>query len=192
MSFNKKHYLPIAAVAGATAIAVASLMAYKARSERQQVDFITGFYKSYLGEARRAPPPAGTFYSPELEDLLATNHELCRKLARSNEICGYDADGDVFLNAQETASGLNLGTAGFKAVYSGNGSVDVSFNVFPGQGGNYQRKIRFVLTMEDAGWRVDDMLFGANTLRRDVQHENETLLARTRTSSGTTTRAAAP
>jgi len=68
----------------------------------------------------------------------------------------------------------------------------VSFNAVPGQGDNYRRKIRFVLALEDAGWRVDDMLFGANTLRGDVQHENETLLARTRTSSGTTTKAASP
>ncbi|MYM90473.1 hypothetical protein GTP91_25285 [Rugamonas sp. FT82W] len=183
MSFNKKHYLPTAALVGATAIAVASLLAYKARSERQQVDFITGFYKSYLGDTRRAPPPPGTFYSPDLEDLLATNHELCGKLARNGEICGYDADDDVF---------LNLGKAGFKAAYAGDGNVDVSFNAFPGQGGNHQRQIRFVLTLEDAGWRVDDMLSGASALRRDVLHENETLLARTRTSGGTATKAASP
>ena len=183
MSFNKKHYLPIAALAGATAIAVASLMAYKARSERQQVDLITRFYSSYLGDTRRGPPPPGTFYSAELEDLLATNHELCGMLARNDGTCGYDADGDVL---------LNLGKAGFKAAYAGNGNVDVSFNAVPGQGDNYRRKIRFVLALEDAGWRVDDMLFGANTLRGDVQHENETLLARTRTSSGTTTKAASP
>lgn len=192
MSFNKKHYLPTAALVGATIIAVASLLAYKARSERQQVDFITRFYSSYLGEARRAPPPAGTFYSDDLEALLAANHELCGKLARHDEICGYDADGDVFLDAQETASGLTLDKAGFKAAYAGNGTVDVSFNVFPGQGDNYRRQIRFVLTLEDAGWRVDDMLFGAKTLRRDVLHENETLLARARTGGGATAKARQP
>lgn len=192
MSFNTKHHLPVAALLGATALAVASLLAYKARSERQQVDFISGFYTSYLGAARRAAPPAGTFYSADLEALLAANHELCGKLARNDEICGYDADGDVFLDAQETASDLTLDKAGFKAAYAGKGAVDVSFNVFPGQGGNYRRQIRFVLTLEDAGWRVDDMLFGANgvyteanALRRDVVHENEALLARARTGGAT-------
>ncbi|MQA22840.1 hypothetical protein [Rugamonas rivuli] len=196
MRINQKYVLPLAALLGATTIGVASLLAYKARAEQDQVDFITNFYKGYLSTPARRTPPAGSFYSAELEALLATNHELCGKLARNDEICGYDADGDVLLDAQETAPGLDFNKAGFKAVHAGKARVDASFNVFPVQGKNYQRQIRFVLKLEDAGWRVDNMLFGtngaytdANAMRMDIQHENETLLARAQANSVATVRA---
>ncbi|MQA38100.1 hypothetical protein [Rugamonas aquatica] len=199
MGINTKYVWPLAALLGATSIGTASLLAYKAQSERQQVDFITRFYQGYLADARRTPPPAGSFYSAELEALLAANHALCGRLAHDDEICGYDADGDVLLDAQETAPGLDFQQAGFKAVHAGRARVDASFSIFPGAGNNYQRQIRFVLKREDGGWRVDNMLFGANgvftetnAMRPDILHENQALLARARTGSGSTLKAGAP
>ncbi|RFP08204.1 MULTISPECIES: DUF3828 domain-containing protein [unclassified Duganella] len=191
MKINKAHILPFASLLVATVFAIASLLAYKAQFEAGQLTFITNFYTSYLSNpGRRTPPPAGSFYSEELETLLATNHRLCAQLAHGDEICGYDADGDIFLDTQETAPDLDFNKARFKAIRSGKRTVDVSFNVFPSEGKNYDRQIRYVLKMEDDGWRVDDMLVGsngtfdiANAMRREIQHENEELLARERTSS---------
>lgn len=190
MQINKAYILPIGSLLVAIVLAIAALLGYKAQFENGQLVFLTNFYAGYLANpGKRMPPPAGSFYSEELESLLATNHRLCAKLARDDEICGYDADGDIFLDTQEAAPDLDFNKAGFKAIRSGERTVDVSFNVFPGQGKNYDRQIRYVMKIEDDGWRVDDMQTGRNgtfaadsTMRLEIQHENAALLARSRNS----------
>ena len=183
MKLNKKYLLP--AGLALFFIAVAALLADKAWSERQrQLDLITDFYKDHLSrpETRQASQlPAGSFYSRELEALVDANSLLCDSLSRGDDICGYGADGDVFLQAQEVSPSLDFERSGFTASRSEDNIVDASFNVHPDMGESHARRIRYVLVKEPHGWRVDDVLFAdGGSMRRELQRENDQVKARAR------------
>lgn len=185
----KRRLLPLGMVL--FVLALAALMADKSWSEKQQqLDLIANFYKDHLArpEARQASQlPAGSFYSKELEALVDANLQLCDSLSRGDDICGYGADGDVFLDAQEVSPTLDFERAHFNVARSGENTVDASFNVYPDMGGSaYDRHIRYVLVKEDSGWRVDDMLYDqGRSMRQELQRENEAVLARARDLSDT-------
>jgi hypothetical protein len=170
---------------------VATTMAwgYRPKSdEQQQVEFIANFYKNYLSQAgtrRTNNLPAGFFYSKGADAMITTNGHLCDKLSRGDEICGYGTNGDIFLNAQEIDPDLTFEKAGFQAVVAGKNTIDVSFNVYPELGEFYDRKIRYVLAKEDAGWRVDDAFFEddggfpvKSSMRYEINQENAAVLFR--------------
>lgn len=170
------------------AVAATRGLTYYVKSpDQEQVEFITSFYKSYLSlpETKRAyyAVPPGSFYSKGAEALLATNAYLCQTLPRNDDICGYSADWDVFLGAQEIDPKLTFAKAGFKAVVSGKNMVNVSFNVYPEYGADYDRKIRYILVKENGGWRVDDVFFAEHerfpvkeSMRYQINEENQRVL----------------
>ena len=183
MKINKKRLLPLGL--GLFAIAVAALLADKAWSEKQQqLDLITNFYKDHLArpETRQASQlPAGSFYSKELEALVDANLQLCDSLSRGDDVCGYGADGDVFLDTQEVPPTLDFERARFKAERIGDDTVEASFSVHPDMDSSADRQIRYVLVREDGGWRVDDMLYAqGRSMRQELQRENAAVLARAR------------
>jgi hypothetical protein len=183
MKLNKKYLLP--AGLALFVIAIAALLADKAWSEKQrQLDLITDFYKDHLSrpESRQASQlPSGSFYSRELEALVDANSLLCDSLSRGDDICGYGADGDVFLQAQEVAPSLDFERSGFKASRSADNIIDASFNVYPDMGDSHARRLRYVLVKEPHGWRVDDVLFDdGDSMRQQLQRENELVKARAR------------
>jgi len=183
MNINKKRLLPIGV--GLFAFAAIGLLADKAWSEKQQqLDLITNFYKDHMArpEIRQASQlPAGAFYSAELEALVDANLQLCDSLSRGDDICGYGADGDVFLDTQEVPPSLDFDRSHFQVARVGENTVEATFNVYPDMGSTYERQIRYVLVKEDAGWRVDDMLYGqGRSMREEIKQENDAVLARAR------------
>jgi hypothetical protein len=183
MKIDKKRLLPLGMVL--FVLAIAALLADKSWSEKQQqLDLITNFYKDHLArpESRQASQlPTGSFYSKELEALVDANLQLCDSLSRGDDICGYGADGDVFLDTQEVSPSLDFERAHFTVTRSGENTVDASFNVHPDMGSAYERHIRYVLVREESGWRVDDMLYGdGRSMRQELQRENDAVLARAR------------
>jgi hypothetical protein len=171
-------------------VATTMALGFHPKSDEQPVQFITNFYKDYLsqpGMKRTDNLPAGTFYSKGADALIATNDHLCGTLSRGDEICGYGADADMILNAQEIDPNLNFEKARFKAIASGKATVDVFFNVYPELGEPYDRTIRYVLAKEKAGWRVDDVFFDDGggfpvnrSMRSEINQENEAILYRAR------------
>ncbi|WP_432380691.1 hypothetical protein [Duganella sp. P38] len=184
MNFNKKRLLPLGVCI--FAFAMVALMADRQWSEKQQqLDLITDFYKDHLSrpdqrQASQVPP--GTFYSAELEALVDANSQLCYALSRGDDICGYGADGDVFLDTQEVSPSLDFERAGFKVERVADNVVEASFNVYPDMGSAYERQIRYTLVQEEnKGWRVNDMHFAqGRSMREELQQENEAVLARAR------------
>jgi hypothetical protein len=164
--------------------AAAMGLGYRMRTpEQEQIGFITGFYQNYLAlpEMKRAEYllPPGSFYTKSAEGLLAENGRLCR-LLRNDDICGYDADWDMLLHAQEIDPKLTFAKAGFRVVVSGKNTVDVCFNVYPEYGADYDRNIRYVLVRENGGWRVDDVFSGdggrfpvKESMRYEINAENQ-------------------
>ncbi|MRW90401.1 hypothetical protein GJ699_10435 [Duganella sp. FT80W] len=183
MKIEKKRLLPLGL--GLFVFAIAALLADKAWSEKQQqLDLITDFYKDHLArpEARQASQlPSGSFYSKELEALVDANSQLCFSLSRGDDICGYGADQDVFLQTQEASPTLDFDRSSFRVSRVGDNVVEASFNVYPDMGTAYDRQIRYVLVREDDGWRVDDMLLPqGRSMRAEIQQENDAILARAR------------
>jgi hypothetical protein len=180
MTLQKKHLLPIGFVL--FVIGASVLMANKAWSEKQQqLDLISNFYRDHMARPDyRAPSqvPAGSFYSQELEALVDANSHLCDSLSRGDEICGYGVDGDVYLQSQEMAPGLSLDKSGFKAVRSGDDTVEVSFNAYPERGEAYARRMQYMLVKQNAAWRVNDVLFSnGRSMRDEIKRENDEILA---------------
>jgi hypothetical protein len=183
MNINKKYVLP--ACLALFAIGMSALIAEKAWSEKQQqIDLVRNFYKDHLSRPDPRQPnqlPSGSFYSRELEALVDANTHLCESLSRGDEICGFGADTDAFLQAQEGAPGLNFEKSGFKAERSGDDTVDVFFNVYPEMGEAYARQLRYRLVKETAGWRVNDVLFSSGgSMRQEIKRENGAILASAR------------
>ncbi|MFP5393262.1 MAG: hypothetical protein ACLGI6_17210 [Gammaproteobacteria bacterium] len=168
--------------------AAAAVVAFTPKPDgRQQVEFLTAFYRDYLDRQARSPMAAASFYSTGARALIANNAALCRRLARADEKCGYAVDGDEFLDAMEVAPGLTLTAARFRAAPAGPNTVDVSFTVQPGSGEAGERRIRYMLVKEEGGWRVDDALFGdaagfsaQRSLRHQIEEENGQVLANAR------------
>lgn len=188
MKINRKRLVPLGV--GLFAFAILALMADIAWSVRQQqLDLITNFYKDHLArpETRQASQlPSGSFFSRDLEALVDANLQLCDSLSRGDDVCGYGADGDVFLDAQEVAPTLDFERAHFKVERAGDNVVEASFNIHPDMGSAYDRRIRFVLVDETDGWRVDDMLYSqGRSMRQELQKENADILARARDLSDT-------
>lgn len=187
MKVKSRYLLPALALCLSACVLIA---ANRPQSDAgQQVQFLAHFYKTYLSRPASADfdLPPGSFYSQRAETLIAMNRQLCTTLSRSDDICGYGADGDVFLNAQEIATDLNFKTSKFKAIPSGNNTIDVSFTVWPGNGVRYDRQLRYVLVKEPGGWRVDDVFFGTGggfreteSMRHQISQENARVLAAAR------------
>jgi hypothetical protein len=182
MKINKKRLLPLAI--GLFVFAMVGLLADKAWSEKQQqLDLITDFYRDHLARPDKRQPsqvPPG-FFTPELEALIDANNQLCYSLSRSDDICGYGADSDVFLDAQEASPSLDFERSSFRISRIGDNVVEATFNVYPDMGTAYDRQIRYVLVQGDEGWRVDDMLFAQNrSMRVELLQENDAILARAR------------
>lgn len=188
---SARHKFLLASSLTVCAVAIALALSYQAPSaEQQQAEFITQFYKNYLSRnwrGRSNSLPIGYFYSKEADELITRNTLLCETLSRGDEICGYGADGDVFLNAQEIDADLTFTNAHFEAKASNKNTIDVSFNVYPALGKDYDRKIRYVFVKEGTGWRVDDVFFDDNgrfpvnlSMRYEINEENENVLARAR------------
>ncbi|TFW34840.1 hypothetical protein [Massilia horti] len=166
------------------------IAANRAQSDaNQQVRFVVDFYKTYLSR----PPSVSldfvpeSFYSRGAEMLIAMHRQLCTTLSRSDDICRYGADGDIFLNAQEIAPDLDFEKSRFKAIPSGTDTVDVSFTVWPGKGAHYGRLLRYVLVKEPGGWRVDEVFFGTDagfreteSMRHKINQESARVLAEAR------------
>ncbi|MFB9242803.1 hypothetical protein IV454_21000 [Massilia antarctica] len=125
------------------------------------VALITAFYRDYFANeaaAKKRYLDSGAFYSAGARKLLADNDFACRQVARGDDMCGYGADADMFLDAQDSDPELTLASSGFTAKAVGANAVDVSFKVFPKDPGSQRTTMRYLVVREGGQWRVDDVL----------------------------------
>jgi hypothetical protein len=132
---------------------------------------IEGFYRKYLGTAHKEKlslPFSKSFRALQKEDAAA-----CNKFAKG-DICGFGADGDVYLDAQDYDPKLTYAGAGFKATEADQGKVTATFNLFPSdktQGDANKRTIVFVMVKEKGAWAVDDILTRGESSRKQLRDE---------------------
>lgn len=185
-----RHSMIVAAVLGAVlAPGVAAAAPPSQAQATTPVDFIATFYRAYFADpaaARKRYVDSGAFYSRALLALMEANRAACAKTARESSKCGWNADGDEFLHAQERDPALTLASSGFVARAAGAKLVDVRLRLFPDDP-ETTRAIRYVLVREAGQWRVDDVIGGStgafprrNSLRSMIAAESDYAIASAR------------
>lgn len=122
------------------------------------IAFITGYYQHYLSMKSRAAFPIEQYYSRGLRALVAENTKVCATLARGDDICGYGANGDVVLDAEEEEPGLNFRRSAFEAHRVRQDWIEVSFALWPGKPEMPRHRLRYRLAREGRALRIDDVL----------------------------------
>jgi hypothetical protein len=124
------------------------------------VAFITRFYRDYLNAstepARRKLQSYERFFSGSAAALLERDERECAAKVHDG-ICGFGADGDVFLDAQESDPRLDFGRSGFSAKLAAPGVVEASFYLWPAHQEG-RREMRFLMVQNGGDWRVDDLI----------------------------------
>ncbi|HNW45768.1 MAG TPA: hypothetical protein PKI19_14815, partial [Elusimicrobiales bacterium] len=134
---------------------------------------IEDFYKAYLSRPAGPAKPMDLPFSRSFLELKKNNSAACAAYA-GTDICGWGADGDIYLDTQEYDPGLNYKNSGFKAVEAKPGVIDVAFNVYPGekkQPAYYDKKLRYLLVKEGGAWVVDDLLAAGRSARAAMLDE---------------------
>ena len=143
------------------------------------IDVVRDFYKKYIvyihAEKRNSLKPHIQF-SKQFQKSLDRNYDVCENYASG--ICGWQADGDAYLNAQEIDPNLTFENSGiaFKAI--GKDLVEVKLNVYPSEKANtdyYLREIKYRMIYEDGAWVVDDIIYkesgsSQKTIEKETAH----------------------
>lgn len=176
-------FILIAILGGALVIKVRSDIAQRT----PQMKAVEDFYRRYLGPSQNGdlkdPKKAAVgFFSKSLMAAWDENLKKCRD-SGSTDICGWGADGDIFLQAQDIDPNLNYDNSKFRVFKFTNGFIEANFNVFPSKLKNgkldpyYDRNIRFFMIEEDGRWVVDDIAYmestGPASVRATMKQENE-------------------
>lgn len=139
------------------------------------VELLQRFYRAYLGYVQ-GEATSGT--SPELrfsrafEKLRARNAKICA--SHASGVCGFGADGDIYLDTQESDPDLSYDNSGIVFRNLGNNRVEVTLNVYPSEKTKpdfYQRRIDYRLVWEEGAWVVDDILYGGKRSARQGMRE---------------------
>lgn len=155
----------------------------QAPQQSEALALLTQFYTDYLNLNIHTNPNAKV---PSLPFTRAFNNELrknkllCRK--HQDEICGFAADGDPYLDAQDFADGLNAKSARLKLDLlskenaKNKALVRVHFFLFP-ESNTDERNLLYRLKYEEGTWRVDDIIYGPNSsARQQIRDEIRSLL----------------
>jgi hypothetical protein len=140
---------------------------------------ILAFYRAYLPlvgkpEVKKPALPLSKSFS----GLIQENEKICREKA-GTDVCGWGADGDVYLNAQEYEAGLDEKRARLKVTEPSPGQVRVKLNVYPAlkdSGTHYDREITYQMIRERGRWVVDDILYGKVSSRKTIREETDSYL----------------
>jgi hypothetical protein len=132
-------------------------------SQNSGISFVTEFYRSYLDAYPKSVVNSDSFliahpfFSKSVNALLDSNIKVCSEKA-GTDICGYGADCDIFLNAQETGPNLTFKTSRITAHEISSGLIEISYTVYPnGEKKYYEHTRRLKLVQDDGQWRVDDI-----------------------------------
>lgn len=148
---------------------------------RTALQTVESFYRDYLNyNFRETPdvPPPTIKKSKSFEQAIEKHTDICRNY--STGVCGFAADGDEYLNAQEIDPLLTYENAGIKFRELENNTIEVKLNVYPSEKEHteyYTRTIIFKMIKEDGSWVADDILYDNGDSSRDyMETENKQYL----------------
>lgn len=144
-------------------------------------DAIQHFYQQYLGysyvKTPNLEPPKLTF-SKSFNQAIAKNLAICEKYVEG--ICGWAAEGDEYLNAQESDPNLNYKNSGIKFTEISPNVIQVKLNVYPSEentDGYYLRTITYKMIQENGAWVADDIMYDDIWSRKRMEDENAAAIA---------------
>ncbi|MFZ4715232.1 MAG: hypothetical protein ACOYL6_16030 [Bacteriovoracaceae bacterium] len=131
---------------------------------------IEDFYRGYFVDKSRLNHLP---FSKSFNQLVSKNAKICEKYA-GTDVCGWGADGDLYLHAQEYDPNLSFENSKFQIEQSKSGLVVVRFNIYPSitdAGNFYDREFQFVMIQEEGKWVVDDMIADGESSRKLMEDE---------------------
>jgi hypothetical protein len=145
------------------------------RADSGARDAIQKFYEKRLSfhwdGASDARPPELAF-SKAFQSELKTNADICAGF--EDEVCGFGADGDIYLDAQDFDDNLTPQKAGLQVRELKDGSIEARFKLFPVSAPQDLRIVRYRMVDEGGAWVVDDMIYAdGRTARGMMQEENQ-------------------
>ncbi|MCX6123289.1 MAG: DUF3828 domain-containing protein, partial [Proteobacteria bacterium] len=147
-------------------------------------EFISNFYRKYIDDLSSKNPPTALenpIFSKSFIALMKENLKTCKTLSRGDEICGFGANGDVFMNSQDWSDELKFDTALFEATEIKRNIVDISFATFPEESSLTKRILRYELVQEGGTWKVNDIKIQdkdktwSDGARADMRRETESV-----------------
>lgn len=129
---------------------------YATSDQQEKIKTVTDFYTRYLNQEYEQGWPS--IFSSRLKKALDENIEDCRKYVRNGNICGYTADGDILLNAQDYSETLTFSNSNFSAIAKPDNLISVSFILFPEYPEDAgDRELSFNMAKENNQWKIDDI-----------------------------------
>ncbi len=169
-TFHMKKYIRFIVPLAFLVPLIGGLMVIKVRMDAAQrtpeMIFIEDLYKNYFNLKNQTEPVVDLkpFFSKEFQKLWEESTRLCQEKA-AGEVCGWDSEGNILLDAQEVDSELTYDTAEVRVVRFQEGFFEATFNVFPNdlQGNKkkpqHDRRIRFWIKQEDNKWVIDNIAY---------------------------------
>jgi hypothetical protein len=143
-------------------------------------EVVRTFYETYLdnlGNPAVKPKPDMPF-SVEFRNAIEEHEKVCKLYASG--ICGFGANGDIYLDSQEYETGLTLINSGFHVAQGADGVVTVKLNVYPSiptKDGYYDRQVSLKFILESGAWVVDDLWYADRvSWKVRMRQENEAYL----------------
>lgn len=133
---------------------------------------VSEFYHQYLNpntRNKRLDLP----YSQSLQRDIAVNTAICKKFADGP--CGWGADRNLYLDAQESDPKLNDTNANLHFTAKPGNIIEVSFDLFPFEKPKEQdhRVMQLKMVYENQAWVLDDVIFEyTGSERKNMQEEN--------------------
>lgn len=121
------------------------------------------FYQHYLNFNSQATPnlPSPKLkFSKTFDKAIDKHNAICEKYV--DGICGWGAEGDVYLNTQETDPKLNYKNSNIKITPTSGNIINVELNVYPSEkntDGYYIRIINYKMIQENGIWVADDIIY---------------------------------
>ncbi|RYY74301.1 MAG: hypothetical protein EOO52_15730 [Gammaproteobacteria bacterium] len=131
---------------------------------------VDDFYKKRLNFSHQphadVPPPTIAF-SKAFQTQIAKSEKVCESY--STGICGWGAEGDEYLYAQEYDSLLSYENSGIKFKEIAKNTIEVKLNIYPSEREDTESNIRtiiFLMIKEGDNWVADDILYGMDSSSR--------------------------
>ena len=146
--------------------------------ELTALEEVKAFYRNYIGYSYRETPniprPKMNF-SESFSKAIEENEKICAEYSAG--ICGWRAEGDEYLDTQETDPKLTFENSGIEFTENGKNVIQVKLNVYPSENdetGFYLKKITYKMVHEKGMWVVDDIVYTDGTSSRmSIIQENE-------------------
>lgn len=163
----------LAVLACSSLLLSTNILAAPETHSKSALQTVSEFYHQYLNP--NAKPKVNDLpYSQSLQRDIATNEAICKKYADGP--CGWGADRDLYLDAQESDPKLNDRNANLHFTAKPGNMIEVTFDLFPYDkpDNREHRTMQLKMIEENHAWVLDDIIFQyTGSERKNMQEENK-------------------